>query len=146
MRRASCICGAVRIEVTGELKPPDACHCTQCRKWSGHIAVGTDVPRSACKIIGEENVTWYQSSKKVRRGFCSTCGCSLLFDPLDRQKHDWIGVTMGAFDDPTHTHIDIHIFVAEKGDYYEITDGVPQVATIPDHAKPAAAPNDVKPA
>jgi hypothetical protein len=137
MRKASCMCGAVRIEVTGDLKPPDACHCTQCRKFSGHVGVGTDVPRGNCKITGEENVTWYQSSAKVRRGFCATCGCSLFFDPIDRAKHDWIGVHMGAFDDPTDTHIEIHIFVAEKGDYYEITDGIPQAATIPDHAKPA---------
>jgi hypothetical protein len=129
------MCGAVQIEVAGDLKPPDACHCTQCRKWSGHIGVGTDVPRSACTIIGEANVTWYQSSKKVRRGFCATCGCSLFFDPIDRGKHDWIGVSMGAFDDPTDTHIDIHVFVSEKGDYYEIDDGVPQTDTIPDHAR-----------
>jgi hypothetical protein len=133
------MCGAVQIEVTGDLKPPDACHCVQCRKWSGHVGVGTDVPRANCKITGEENVTWYQSSPKVRRGFCRTCGCSLFFDPIDRQKHDWIGVLMGAFDDPTDTHIDIHIFVAEKGDYYEITDGLPQADTIPEHAKRAGS-------
>jgi hypothetical protein len=131
------MCGAVRIEVTGDLKPPDACHCTQCRKFSGHFGVGADVPRAACTIIGEENVTWYQSSPKVRRGFCKTCGCSLFFDPIDRQKVDWIGVSMGAFDDPTNTHIAIHIFTAEKGDYYEIPADVPQAATIPHHAKPA---------
>jgi hypothetical protein len=33
---------------------------------------------------------------------------------------------MGAFDTPTSTHLDMHIFVAEKGDYYEIADGLPQ--------------------
>ncbi len=33
---------------------------------------------------------------------------------------------MGAFDGPTHTKLAIHIFVADKGDYYEIADGVPQ--------------------
>ena len=137
MRKGSCLCGAVKIEVTGDLKPPDACHCIQCRKWSGHIGVDTDVPRSNCRIIGEENVTWYQSSAKVRRGFCATCGCSLFFDPIDRAKHDWIGVLMGAFDDPTDTHIAIHVFVSEKGDYYEITDGAPQAATIPSHPPPA---------
>lgn len=131
MRKASCLCGAVRIDVTGELKPPDACHCVACRKWSGHFGVGTDVPRDACTIHGEEHITWYRSSERVRRGFCSICGCSLLFDPIDRDKHDWIGVSMGAFDDPTDTHVAIHVFVAEKGDYYAIDDGAPQVETVP---------------
>lgn len=138
MRKASCNCGAVRIEVTGDLKPPDACHCVQCRKWTGHFTVGVDVKRADCTILGEENVTWYKTSEKVRRGFCKTCGSSLLFDPIDRAKHDWIGVALGAFDDPTNTHIALHIFVSEKGDYYEITDGAPQYATIPTHATPSS--------
>lgn len=31
---------------------------------------------------------------------------------------------MGAFDGPTGTMLGTHIFVADKGDYYEITDGL----------------------
>jgi len=50
----------------------------------------------------------------------------LFFDPLDKEKHDWIGISMGAFDTPTGTKLALHIFVTEKGDYYEITDGFPQ--------------------
>jgi hypothetical protein len=126
MHKGSCLCGAVRFEVTGDLPGPDACHCTKCRKHSGHYYAGTDVKRSAVTILGEDKVTWYHSSEKVRRGFCSVCGSSLFFDPLDRQKHDWIGVAMGAFDTPTQTKLRIHIFVADKGDYYEIADGLPQ--------------------
>ena len=37
MHKGSCLCGAVRFEVEGELPPPDACHCAQCRKHSGHF-------------------------------------------------------------------------------------------------------------
>ena len=33
---------------------------------------------------------------------------------------------MGAFDDPTNVNLAMHIFVADKGDYYEIADGQPQ--------------------
>lgn len=128
MHKGSCLCGAVTFEVRGDLPPPDACHCTQCRKWSGHVLAGTDVPRDALTIHGGEHVTWYRSSEKVRRGFCSTCGSSLFFDPIDQAKHGWIGVAMGAFDAPTQTKLAVHIFVAEKGDYYDIGDGVPQNA------------------
>lgn len=38
---------------------------------------------------------------------------------------------MGAFDGPTGTTLAKHIFVAEKGDYYEIGDGLPQEAHPP---------------
>lgn len=123
MHKGSCLCGAVRFTVDGDLKPPDACHCTICRKISGHYYAATDVPRTAVTIEGDENVTWHRSSEKVRRGFCSTCGAPLFFDPI---RCDWIGISMGAFEKPTGTQLAIHIFVADKGDYYEIKDGLPQ--------------------
>jgi hypothetical protein len=126
MHSGSCQCGAVSFEVSGDLSAPDACHCRQCRKQSGHVFASTDVPKSALTVHGESNITWHQSSEKVRRGFCATCGSSLFWDPLFR---DWIGVAMGAFDTPTDTHLAVHIFVAEKGDYYEIGDGLPQKQT-----------------
>ena len=126
MHRGSCLCGAVSFEVAGGLPPPDACHCSKCRRWTGHILASTDVPRSALTIRGADNVTWYRSSEKVQRGFCSTCGSSLFFDPLDKTKHDWIGVAMGAFDRPTDTQLEVHIFTADKGDYYDIADDLPQ--------------------
>lgn len=123
MHKGSCLCGAVTFEVEGELKAPDACHCTQCRKTSGHYFVSTDLPRSAVTFHGEENVTWFRSSEKVRRGFCKICGSSLFWDPIYK---DWTAIALGAFEKPTGTHMHVHIHVADKGDYYDITDGLPQ--------------------
>ena len=123
MHKGSCLCGAVSFVVDEELAPPDACHCTMCRKHSGHFYAGTDVKKDALTITGGENISWYQSSPKVRRGFCATCGSSLFFDP---PHLDWIGVSMGAFEKPTNTKLALHIFVADKGDYYDIADGLPQ--------------------
>ncbi|MGZ9006346.1 MAG: GFA family protein, partial [Burkholderiales bacterium] len=37
MNKGSCLCGAVTFEVAAILEPPDACHCSQCRKQSGHF-------------------------------------------------------------------------------------------------------------
>ncbi|AKJ06041.1 Gfa-like protein [Archangium gephyra] len=110
------------------MRGPDACHCGKCRKHSGHYFVSTDVPRSAVTIQGEDKIGWFQSSEKARRGFCSVCGSSLFWDPLQR---DWIGIAMGAFDTPTHTRLAVHIYMADKGDYYDVADGVPQFDTIP---------------
>ncbi len=121
--KGSCICGAVSFAVTGTLSAPDACHCSDCRKLSGHFFASTDVPRSALTIHGAENLTWFRTSEKVRRGFCSTCGSSLFWDPME---NDWTAVAMGAFDSPTGTTLGMHIHVADKGDYYGIEDGLPQ--------------------
>ena len=40
--------------------------------------------------------------------------------------YQWIAVAMGLFDGPTGTHLAKHTFVGDKGDYYEIGDGVAQ--------------------
>ncbi len=125
MHTGSCLCGAVKFTVQGELKAPLACHCTQCRKTSGHYWAATNVPRGALTIEGEFNVAWFRSSEKIQRGFCSTCGASLFWDPIEEDR---ISVAMGAFEAPTGTKISEHIFVDDKGDYYEIKDGLPQTA------------------
>lgn len=113
----------MRFEVAGDLPEASACHCSICRKHTGHFEAGVDVLRSRVTMSGEGELTWFHSSEKVRRGFCRICGSSMFFDPVHL---DWIGIMMGAFDGPTHTRLGLHIFVADKGDYYEITDGLPQ--------------------
>lgn len=123
MHTGSCLCGAIRFQVADALNGPDACHCTQCRKQSGHYWASTDAPRAAVTISGENNITWFRSSEKVRRGFCAACGSFLFWDPIGRDK---IAIAMGAFDKPTDTRLAHHIFVADKGDYYDIADGLPQ--------------------
>lgn len=123
MHKGSCLCGAVSFEVAGELPAPDACHCSMCRKQSGHFWASTDVAREALTLHGEDKLTWFQASEKVRRGFCSVCGAFLFWDPPARSR---IAIAMGAFDKPTETLLAKHIFTADKGDYYEIADGLPQ--------------------
>jgi len=125
MHSGSCLCGAVQFSVAGDLPEASACHCTMCRKHTGHYEAGVDVPRSSLTVTGDDKITWFKSSDKVRRGFCAVCGSSLFFDPIHL---DWIGIMMGAFDGPTGTKLALHIFVADKGDYYEIADGLPQNA------------------
>ena len=128
MVKGSCLCGAVRFTVTGDLPAPTACHCTKCRKHTGHFEAGTDVPRDRVKIDGASTLTWFRSSDRARRGFCSVCGSSLFFEP---DRAGWIGINMGAFDTPTGTKLAAHVFVGAKGDYYDITDDLPQYRAVP---------------
>ena len=123
MHKGSCLCKAVTFTVKGDLKTPDGCHCTACRKSTGHFLVSTEVTAEMLTIEGAEHIRWYPSSDKVRRGFCATCGSTLFFDPL---FHDWTAIAMGAFDSATRVQLGMHIFVADKGDYYQISDGLPQ--------------------
>lgn len=124
--KGSCLCGAVRLEVQGEVElPPEACHCSQCRKQPGHFLAGVNVRRDSLVVEGEDRVTWFQSSETVQRGFCSVCGSTLFWKPMI-DGYEFTAVCMGAFDGPTGMRIAKHTFVGDKGDYYEIDDGAPQ--------------------
>jgi hypothetical protein len=122
----ACLCGAVRVTVRGDLPDPDACHCGQCRKQTGVFLVSVDLDRDALTIEGEDYVGWFRSSEQARRGFCKTCGSTLFWD-AGRER---IAVSMGLFDQPTGTRIGVHIFVADKGDYYDIGGNGEQRATV----------------
>ena len=119
----SCLCGHVRFEVTAPLADASACHCVQCRKQSGHFFASANVAKTAVRFTGDGAPTWFTSSPKVRRGFCGRCGSWLFWEPLQR---DWTSIALGAIDGSPGVQLEHHIFVAEKGDYYEIGDGLPQ--------------------
>lgn len=123
MHKGGCLCGAVTFKVKGDLTPPAACHCTQCRKQSGHYWAATDVAKDQITIVGCDSLTWYAASTEARRGFCKTCGSFLFWDPADQPRID---IAMGAFETPMNMKLSRHIFVSDKGDYYEITDGLPK--------------------
>ena len=126
MLKGSCLCGAVAVEISGEIEhAPEACHCTQCRKQSGHFLSAVNVRRKALTIHGEASICWYQSSEKVSRGFCRTCGSSLFWKP-NIEGYEFTAVAMGIFDTPTGMQLAKHTFVGDKGDYYELCDGITQ--------------------
>ncbi len=121
----SCLCGKVRWRVTGPLRPVTACHCSQCRKTSGHYSAYTGAPMEAVEIDGGDSLTWYRSSPEATRGFCATCGSTLFWQPEGEAR---IAIAAGSIDGPSGLAIARHIYCADKGDYYAITDGVPQLA------------------
>lgn len=123
MHQGSCLCGAVQFEIDGDLTPPSACHCGQCRRQSGHVWASTHIPDDRFRLTKGDTVRWYQASPTARRGFCGTCGSFLFWNPTDEAA---ISVSMGTIDTPTDTTLSRHIFVADKGDYYELNDGLPQ--------------------
>ena len=126
MLTGTCLCKAISIEVNGELEhPPEACHCQQCRKQSGGFLMGVNIRNSALMIRGEDYVAWYESSREVKRGFCRVCGSTLFWKP-ELKGYEWVGVSAALFDQPLPEKICKHTFVAEKGNYYTIADGLPQ--------------------
>lgn len=118
-----CYCGAVRYRAKGVKAQMTECHCSQCRKQSGHRYASTGAKTSGIKIEGAEKITWYRASPEAERGFCSVCGSTLFWK---RSDEDYSAILAGSIDEPNELRLAKHIFVADKGGYYEIDDGLPQ--------------------
>ena len=123
-RRGGCLCGAVRYETEAALRDVVACHCGQCRRSSGHHVAATGAPREAVRIEGE-TLRWFESSPGHRRGFCGVCGSNLFWS---RDASPFLAIFAGTLDAPTGLRLTGHIYVADKGDYYHLADGLPQAA------------------
>jgi hypothetical protein len=120
-----CLCGAVRYRIRGALRGVIACHCSQCRRTSGHYAAMTSVPSANITLTSSDGLVWFRSSDTAERGFCNACGSNLFWRQVG---DDATSITAGTLDTPTNLTVEQHIFVADKSDYYTIDDGAPQQA------------------
>jgi hypothetical protein len=129
--RGSCLCGGVRYEITGALTGALNCHCSMCRKAHGAAFRSRARVRAAdfSWVQGEDLVTYYESSPGTHRGFCRVCGTPLLsrFD----QDPTQYGLPLGALDDDPGVKPGLHVFVASKAPWFEITDQLPQCDSLP---------------
>ncbi|MBV9344746.1 MAG: GFA family protein [Gammaproteobacteria bacterium] len=123
-RGGGCLCGAVRYAVHGPLRDVIACHCEQCRRTTGHFMAATAAARAHVRIVRPDGLRWYESSPQARRGFCERCGSTLFWDG---QGLPHLSIAAGTLDDSRGLKIAAHIFVADKGDYYEIPPGTPHI-------------------
>lgn len=124
-----CLCGGVRFTVMGALRPVIACHCGQCRRWSGNFVAATAARNADLTLSETGTLAWYRSSDQAERGFCARCGGNLFWR---RPGGDQTSIMAGTLDPPTGLRIAEHIFVADKSDFYDITDGAPVQAAWPE--------------
>lgn len=116
-----CLCGAVRYTIHGPLRDVVACHCGQCQRTHGNYSAYTMAQTADIELTENGGLHWYQSSETARRGFCRVCGTSLFWEPKGK---DTMSIAAGSLDQPTGLKTIRHIFVADAGDYYEISDGL----------------------
>ena len=88
-RTGGCLCGAVRLEMSGEPYRVGICHCMDCRKHHGAVFSTFAVfPADAVAIKGETR--GYRD-----RYSCAVCGSSVFSCSADE-----VEVPLGAFDAP----------------------------------------------
>ena len=117
-----CDCRAVRFKMTGPLRDVVNCHCGQCRRTHGHFAAYANALIANLKFTETRGLKWYASSDFAKRGFCGDCGGSIVWQANDS---DQIGVSAGAIDGDTGLKTIAEIYVADAGDYYQLSPGLP---------------------
>ena len=113
----SCLCGSVAYRFDGPISGVVCCHCTQCRKQTGHHFAAVVVARERFTLERDRTLAWFNSSGDARRGFCNCCGSVLFWERSGLQTVD---VLAGGIDGPLGVGVEAHVHVDNKGDYYEI--------------------------
>jgi hypothetical protein len=120
MLKGSCLCGGISWQTEAAPRASVACHCTQCRKTSGHYWSATQVPTEALEMIRADTLAWYQSSPRARRGFCNACGSSIFWQ---MEGEGMTSIGSGTIDGDSGLTTSKHIYCGDKGDYYDIEPG-----------------------
>ena len=130
MIRGSCLCGKVRYELDGVPHFINHCHCSMCRKAHG-AAFGSFLHADGrgFRWLGDASlVVSYPSSPGNVRTFCRICGSRL---PVLEAEGAHVIIPAGTLDDDPGVRPVVHIHVAAKAPWFEITDALPQFEEFP---------------
>ena len=119
----ACLCNAVRFRVTGPLRAVVGCHCGQCRKQTGHYMPATGTLLKYFDLLEDRGLKWFAASNIAKRGFCGECGSTLFWQA---NGADRLAIAAGSIDGTTGVNTVAHIFVEDKGDYYQLDEALPQ--------------------
>lgn len=130
--KGSCLCSAVKYEVSGDPQRFYHCHCSRCRKSSGTgHATNLIVSDASLEVTaGESLLKQYKvpESKLFARQFCSHCGSPVArFVP----EMDAVVVPAGSLDDEIPIKPQARIFWDSRAEWSCDGDGLPRYAEFP---------------
>jgi hypothetical protein len=133
--KGSCLCGAVKYEVTGEPKRFVHCHCSRCRKatGTGHASNLFLQPASLKWLSGEEQVRMFKvpEAKRFTNAFCVTCGSRM---PRQQQGTDAVIIPAGSLDDDAPIRPQGRIFYGSRASWSCEADALPVFPEYPPQA------------
>lgn len=128
----SCLCGAVRYEVTGDFDAFFLCHCQYCQKDSGS-AHAANLFSSTAKLRwlkGEEQVTLFNlPGTRHSKAFCRTCGSAL---PHTQMAGKLVVVPAGSLDSPVSIRPNAHIMLGSKANWDDGLDEIEKLDGLPE--------------
>jgi hypothetical protein len=100
-RFASCSCGQLSAQVSGDPVRVSICHCLACqRRTGGPFAQQARFPRADVKVSGQ-SITWFRAGDEgggATFHFCPQCGATVYYEPKDLDA--FVVIPVGAFADP----------------------------------------------
>jgi hypothetical protein len=107
----SCLCGAVRFEVTEPFVTVSYCHCTNCKKLSGGTGTVNGRARTdAIRVLeGAELLRPFQPAEGTAKTFCSVCGSNLFGGGWP--DSEFASVRLSAIDSPLEQKPEAHNYV-----------------------------------
>ena len=123
----SCLCGAVRFEVTEPFVTMTYCHCTNCKKLSGGVGTANGRARTtSIRILeGRDLLRTYQPAEGTAKTFCSVCGSNLFGGGWPESEE--ASVRLSAIDTPLDQRPDRHNFVRSVAPWETLPDdGLPR--------------------
>ncbi|PPQ68691.1 hypothetical protein CVT24_007576 [Panaeolus cyanescens] len=126
VRKGSCLCQAIKYEVTGEPITFRICHCGNCKKASGSSFMSNlfFTGKQIRILTGEDKMKFYpdrntSSGHALNRHFCTECGSNVFLTPTSPQAiaKDVKIVTTGTLDDPFSTPVKAELFPEQKADW-----------------------------
>ena len=117
MYKGSCLCGAVKFEITGSIRNIVYCHCSQCRKAQGSaFATNGIVANEYFQLLtGEDKLTGYESTPGQTKYFCKICGSPII--SKTETKPDQVRIRLGAIEDDISERPVAHIFATSKANW-----------------------------
>jgi len=115
VRTGSCLCGARRYEIEGDVGGVWICHCSLCRKVTGSNGIAIlIVPKERFRwVAGEDHGVTFELRPTYQITRCKTCGTPLPAETDDENLY----VTAGTLDDPLGAGVRTHLFCASKADW-----------------------------
>ena len=124
--RGSCLCGAVKYEVSGEPARFFHCHCSRCRKatGTGHASNLFVQPGVLKWIEGEDRIRAFKvpEAKRFTNNFCGTCGSRL---PRQASNTNAVVIPSGSLDDDAPIKPQARIFSGSRASWSCSGDGLP---------------------
>ena len=126
----ACLCGKVRLEVTGPAVTQGFCHCQSCRKWSAApVTAYVLFPQENVKVTeGEAYLGGFGGEGKNRRIHCTQCGGGLMAEMPAAGLTDVYAPTLPGFTFAPEAHVNY----AER--MIDMADGLPKFKDMPAEA------------